>query len=75
MHAPAAREGQADRGERRLRGADRVRPLRDPGGSLPWKLMGEAIFFAAAFPEHAQDHARILDVLNHEEGPGRITMK
>lgn len=37
--------------------------------------MGEAIFFAAAFPEHAQDHARILDVLNHEEGPGRITMK
>lgn len=44
-------------------------------GSLPWKLMGEAIFLAAAFPERAHEHARILDVLNREEGPGRITMK
>lgn len=43
--------------------------------SLPWKLMGEAIFWAAAFPERAHDHARILDILNREEGPGRITMK
>jgi ribosomal peptide maturation radical SAM protein 1 len=44
-------------------------------GSLPWRLLGEAVFFAAAFPDRADEHARILRMLNQQEGPGRITMR
>src|SRR5438445_695363 len=33
-------------------------------GSLPWKLLGEAVFWAAAFPERADEHSRILTVVN-----------
>lgn len=43
-------------------------------GSLPWRLLGEAVFLAAAFPERAADHARVLRLLNRQEGPGRIGM-
>jgi ribosomal peptide maturation radical SAM protein 1 len=43
-------------------------------GSLPWQLLGEAVFLAAAFPERASDHARVLSVLSRQEGPGRVSM-
>jgi ribosomal peptide maturation radical SAM protein 1 len=44
-------------------------------GSLPWKLLGEAVFWGAAFPERAAEHGRVLDTLYHQDGPAHISMK
>jgi len=43
--------------------------------SPPYRLIGEALFLAAAFPERASDHARVLDVLRHAQGAGTVAIR
>jgi ribosomal peptide maturation radical SAM protein 1 len=43
--------------------------------SPPFRLIGEALFLAAAFPERAPEHPRILERLRKESGPGTIAMR
>jgi len=43
--------------------------------SPPFRLMGEALFLAAAFPDRAGEHARILERLRHEDGPGTVAIQ
>ncbi len=41
----------------------------------PWKLLGEAIFMAAAFPERAHEHSQVLKALAKTGGPGTVALK
>ncbi len=43
--------------------------------SPPFRLIGEALFLAAAFPERAHEHPRILERLRKESGPGTVAMR
>lgn len=43
--------------------------------SPPFRLMGEALFIAAAFPERAQQHAAILERLSVAQGPGTVAIR
>ena len=43
--------------------------------SPPFRLIGEALFLAAAFPDRADEHARILNRLRSEDGPGTVAIR
>jgi ribosomal peptide maturation radical SAM protein 1 len=43
--------------------------------SPPHRLLGEALFMAAAFPERADEHRDVLNRLNVAEGPGTVAMR
>ncbi len=43
--------------------------------SPPFRLIGEALFLAAAFPERAAEHAEVLERLRHADGPGTVAMR
>ncbi|MCP5058190.1 MAG: RiPP maturation radical SAM protein 1 [bacterium] len=42
--------------------------------SPPWKLLGEAIFLAAAYPERADEQPRVLEFLSQASGLGTIAL-
>lgn len=43
--------------------------------SPPYRLLGEAVFLAAAFPERAAEHAAVLERLRHAQGPGTVAIR
>ncbi|MBI4694511.1 MAG: RiPP maturation radical SAM protein 1 [Gammaproteobacteria bacterium] len=43
--------------------------------SPPYRLLGEALFLAAALPERAADHAGVLERLRVAQGPGTVAIR
>ena len=43
--------------------------------SPPFRLIGEVLFLAAAFPDRAEEHTRILERLRNENGPGTVAIR
>ena len=43
--------------------------------SPPHRLLGEAVFMAAAFPERADEHAAVLARLRFAKGPGTVAIR